>query len=53
VLSLFLVGAFVFMPRESVMLLVTALGVIAGLLGVMFIVNGWRLRQWMVTPVAA
>lgn len=52
VLSLVLVVAFVFMPRESVMLLVTALGMIAVLLGVMFIVNGWRLRQWMVTPVS-
>ena len=53
ILSLLLVLLIISVPRESVVLMVTILGVIAVLGGIMLIVNGVRLRQWMVDPVAA
>lgn len=53
ILSLLLVIFSISAPRASVMLMVTVLGVIAVLVGIMFVVNGMRLRQWMVAPVAA
>ncbi|MCX6690014.1 MAG: DUF308 domain-containing protein [Methanoregula sp.] len=53
ILSLLLVIAIISIPRASVMIIVAVLGVIAILGGIMFIVNGMRLRQWMVAPVAA
>lgn len=53
ILSLLLVIAIISIPLASVMIIVAVLGVIAILGGIMFIVNGMRLRQWMVAPVAA
>jgi uncharacterized membrane protein HdeD (DUF308 family) len=53
VLSLLLVILIISLPRESVALIVSILGVIAILGGIMLVVNGIRLRQWMVAPVAA
>ena len=53
VLSLLLVILIISVPRQSVELMIIILGVIAFLGGIMLIVNGLRLRQWMVDPVAA
>ena len=47
VLSLLLTALIIFLPDQSVVLLMILLGSIAILLGLTLIVNGIRLRQWM------
>jgi uncharacterized membrane protein HdeD (DUF308 family) len=47
VLSFLLTGLIVFLPYQSVALLMILLGIIAVLLGITLVVNGFRLRQLM------
>ncbi len=47
ILSLLLTALIIFLPDQSVALLMILLGTIALLLGITFVMNGLRLRQWM------